>query len=127
MNVKKFVHKHVPFSESHGSSIPEFRVKVALIDDGVDANCDELKGFIHPKGWPQEEPASNQYPFYHSANGHGTQMARLIRMICPKVQLYVAKLGAWTNERERSRCLGEISTAENARQVYTYPVSIIAW
>lgn len=111
-----FLNKHVRTSEFPSSSQESTRVKVALIDDGVDAHLEQFKGFIHPRGWPQGEPTCSDYPFYHSATGHGTEMARLIQMICPHALLYIAKLGAWT-DKERIERLGEGSTAANARQV----------
>jgi hypothetical protein len=82
----------------------------------VDANLEIFKGIIHSKGWPSEEPTSEQYPFYHSAAGHGTAMAKLIKRICPRVELHVAKLGQWTDEVTVDH-LAEVSTAKNAAEV----------
>jgi hypothetical protein len=67
------------------------RVRVALIDDGVDADQDDLRAMVKG-GWPTEEPTSSGTPFYQSTDGHGTAMARLIATACPHVDLYVAKL-----------------------------------
>lgn len=87
-----------------------------MIDDGVDANQDIFADMFGPEGWPVLEPGSKRYPFYKSAAGHGTEMAKLIRRVCPKIELYVAKLGDWTDQ-ERVERLGEVSTAENAAKV----------
>jgi hypothetical protein len=62
-----------------------------LIDDGVDADLDDLRAMVKG-GWPTEEPTSSGTPFYQSTDGHGTAMARLIATACPHVDLYVAKL-----------------------------------
>lgn len=73
---------------------PQPAIKVALIDDGVDLSFDYLDQSI--KGGHtcsvRDRELGFWNPFYHSANGHGTVMATLIRQMCPKVQLYVAKL-----------------------------------
>ncbi|KAI0399127.1 hypothetical protein F4802DRAFT_603297 [Xylaria palmicola] len=96
-------------------------IKVALIDDGVDANLEIFKGIIHSKGWPPEEPTSEQYPFYHSSSGHGTAMAKLIKRICPRVQLHVAKLGQWTDKVTEDN-LKDVSTAENAAEAVNWAI-----
>ncbi|KAH8199094.1 hypothetical protein TruAng_006730 [Truncatella angustata] len=73
------------------------RKQVAIIDDGLDIDRDDIgrnvalgETFYDNKGhWPG---------FYQSAYGHGTLMANQIRQICPKVQLYVAKLNeVWSD------------------------------
>ncbi|KAF2269529.1 subtilisin-like protein [Lojkania enalia] len=69
-------------------------IKVALIDDGVDSYFDDLDQSIK-EGQSyslRDRDLGLWNPYYHSANGHGTVMAMLIRQMCPKVQLYVAKL-----------------------------------
>ncbi|KAK3937215.1 hypothetical protein QBC46DRAFT_356837 [Diplogelasinospora grovesii] len=94
---------------------PDSRVKVALIDDGIDAN-QEFKGVICPKGWPPTEPASEEKPFYISDTGHGTEMAHLIRSVCPYVQLYVAKMRNWTSQTGGGTREAKAETAAEAIQ-----------
>jgi subtilisin family serine protease len=113
-SVEIFVNKYVKIAKTSKSGR---EVKVALIDDGVDANIEELKGHISKKGWPQEGPTSTNPPFYHSATRHGTEMAKLILSVCPHVQLCVAKLGAWTDKEQRIDALGGRSTAKDAADV----------
>jgi hypothetical protein len=85
--VQRFVEKSVPPAKQDDKDT----IKVALIDDGVDIrNFDGL--YYHP-GWPYVNPASNDKLYYHSENGHGTIMARMIHMMCPRVRLFVARLG----------------------------------
>jgi subtilisin family serine protease len=84
-SLRKFVSVHVQGSNSGA------RIKVALIDDGVDVYLGDLKGKVKA-GWPTEKPTSSWAPFYQSTEGHGTAMARLITTACPHVDLYVAKL-----------------------------------
>ncbi|KAF2113700.1 hypothetical protein BDV96DRAFT_578247 [Lophiotrema nucula] len=69
-------------------------IKVALIDDGVDSTFDDLSSIIK-EGQSysiRDKELGLWNPYYHSADGHGTVMAWLIRLICPRVQIYVAKL-----------------------------------
>ncbi|EEU47184.1 uncharacterized protein NECHADRAFT_77386 [Fusarium vanettenii 77-13-4] len=84
-SLERFVSDHVQRSDRGA------RVKVGLIDDGVDVHLGDLKDKVKA-GWPTEKPTSSRVPFYQSAEGHGTTMARLIATACPHVDLYVAKL-----------------------------------
>lgn len=68
------------------------RIKVALIDDGIDISQFNDEDVWVP-GWPLEGPTSKEGPWYYSTQGHGTHMAKMIRRVCPHVQLFVAKLG----------------------------------
>ena len=73
---------------------------MALIDDGVQSDYDELDESIeHGKSWAPEtiwdRPGpglSIPQPYNVSQDGHGTVMAWFIRFVCPKVRLYIAKL-----------------------------------
>ncbi|KAH8745521.1 hypothetical protein BGZ57DRAFT_918456 [Hyaloscypha finlandica] len=67
--------------------LEENKIKVALIDDGVNPQLlGQITCLRHGNGWPDEDP------YYQSAEGHGTIMAKLILYMCPFVDLYVAKL-----------------------------------
>lgn len=73
---------------------PTRPVKVALIDDGVDgthrvlgSNIQAGKSFCVGTG-----PHNPVYSYFMPSGCHGTQMASLIRDVCPRVQLYVARL-----------------------------------
>lgn len=73
-------------------------VTVALIDDGADITHPELNGkkfrgkslheYVDGSGWRVS-------PYWHSASGHGTLMARLIHRICPSAIIYIIKLQTW--------------------------------
>ncbi|KAK5988025.1 Intracellular serine protease-like protein [Cladobotryum mycophilum] len=60
-------------------------VKVALLDDG--ARLEDLHGIQHGRSfWPGK-------PAYFAGPGeHGTEMARCIRTMCPRAELYIARL-----------------------------------
>lgn len=70
------------------------RVKVAIIDDGVDASMSELDGRIAAgKSFsPYANSKDLMSPYFVSSSNHGTCMALLICELCPEVELYVAKL-----------------------------------
>ncbi|KAK3395251.1 hypothetical protein B0H63DRAFT_533929 [Podospora didyma] len=69
-------------------------IKVALLDDGVDiAQFQTRGGKLGSPGWPSVPPHSSENLWNCSERGHGTTMARLIQMVCPRVELFVAKLG----------------------------------
>lgn len=69
-------------------------VTIALIDDGVDIGHMDLRGdkFLGKSFDPFGEDSWRINPFWVSAVGHGTLMARLIRHICPSAVIYVIKL-----------------------------------
>lgn len=67
-------------------------IRVALIDDGVDCmdwNYPLLGGRTF---YPRNEAENLNHPYYASATGHGTDMAKLINFMCPRAQLYVLRL-----------------------------------
>ncbi|KAI1878942.1 hypothetical protein JX265_003119 [Neoarthrinium moseri] len=69
-------------------------VKVAIIDDGVDASLLSLDGkiAIGKSFCPYANSRELMSPYYVPSGNHGTCMATLISKICPEVSLYVARL-----------------------------------
>ncbi|PVI04647.1 hypothetical protein DM02DRAFT_668856 [Periconia macrospinosa] len=69
-------------------------VKIAIIDDGVNSTFMDLnKNIGAGQSYSIRDKEQGLWnPYYHSTNRHGTVMACLIRQMCPKAQLYVAKL-----------------------------------
>ena len=89
---------------------PRRDVKVAVIDDGIDKlqggfgdSISDGVSFYTPPG------TFDTKPYYFSSSGHGTLMAKLIRRICPKAQLFIARL-------EEGQTTGQ-PTAESATKV----------
>jgi hypothetical protein len=69
-------------------------VKIAVIDDGVDASLDSLTGKIAAgKSFCPYPNSTDLMSAYFAPTGkHGTCMASLISQLCPNVRLYVARL-----------------------------------
>lgn len=72
---------------------------MALLDDGVDPEEDELGKFVSGRGFPKPSEAvdgSTQPESFQTAGPlkHGNRMAKLITIACPFVRLYVAKINA---------------------------------
>ncbi|GAB1316999.1 hypothetical protein MFIFM68171_07209 [Madurella fahalii] len=67
-------------------------IRVALIDDGVDAMDLEYPLLGGRTFCPRDEENNLNHPYYASATGHGTTMAKLIHFMCPRAQLYVLRL-----------------------------------
>lgn len=89
--IETLSHEDEPSTSPPKSTRP---VKVALIDDGVDgthrvlgSNIQAGKSFCVGTG-----PHNPVYSYFMPSGCHGTQMASLIRDVCPRVQLYVARL-----------------------------------
>jgi hypothetical protein len=95
-----------------GNPPPE--IKVALIDDGVDAGHEQVMGNIQ-EGTTyclrhgRKEPSSS---YFVSTSGHGTLMATQIRRVCPAAKLYIAKLDDYQGENGSLQI-----TAESAAKV----------
>ncbi|PTB62672.1 hypothetical protein BBK36DRAFT_1172427 [Trichoderma citrinoviride] len=92
--VENFVKKRVQPTPNESQA----KVKVALIDDGIDYR--QIDHSLHQPGWPYMKADSEDKPWYHSENGHGTLMAKMIFKMCPRAQLFVAKLGGYDNLRK---------------------------
>lgn len=68
-------------------------VTVALIDDGADNGHPELRGNnFAGKSFDPYNDGWRVSPFWVSASGHGTLMARLIHRICPSAMIHIIKL-----------------------------------
>jgi hypothetical protein len=69
-------------------------VKIAIIDDGIDATLDSLQGKIAGGTsfcpYPNSTDLMNAY--FVPSGRHGTLMASLICQICPDPRLYIARL-----------------------------------
>lgn len=91
-------------------------VKVAVIDNGVDAALEILDGKIASGmsfcPYPNSSYLMNPYYLTSESLGHGSVVAALICQMCPKARLYVARL----DERSSSGSNREI-TAESAANV----------
>jgi hypothetical protein len=76
-------------------------VKVAIIDDGVYPDRDEIGNHIVESETFYDKDDNWPAP-YQSTYGHGHLMARLIKRLCPKVRLYIAKLDeSWREGRSQ--------------------------
>ncbi|KAI3579747.1 peptidase S8/S53 domain-containing protein, partial [Fusarium oxysporum f. sp. albedinis] len=72
---------------------PTRPVKIAIVDDGLDSSIIDLNHARIMTGnsfWPSSPESANAY-FVPSGN-HGTQIASLICQLCPRTELYIARL-----------------------------------
>ena len=105
------------------------RIKIAIIDDGVDANFDFLDGRIAiGKSFCSYANSSELIGSYYVPTGnHGTCMASIISSICPEVSLYVARLDERVSQRSRSNAqFTTKSAAEAIRWATSCDVDIIS-
>ena len=98
-------------------------VKVAIIDDGINLDFPEFAAMAQSDIQGQSFFKVNEYhnlqpAWYSSSKHHGTLMARLICCICPKVQLYIARL----HEAPTVGGSRQI-TAESTEKVSNIPIS----
>lgn len=91
-------------------------VKIAVIDDGVDASLVSLDGKIAiGKSFCPYANSSELIGSYFAPSGnHGTCMASLICKICPEVSLYVARLDERISSASNP---GSSSSSSSSRQI----------
>jgi len=69
------------------------KIKVALIDDGVDGLEIDSYDLLGGRSFCQrDENHRLNHPYYSSSTGHGTIMAKAIYAMCPRAQFYVLRL-----------------------------------
>jgi hypothetical protein len=74
-------------------------VTVALIDDGVEMTHEELRSHkLLGKSFDYSQDEWMVPPYWNSASGHGTLMARLIKRVCPSADIYVIKLKTFSHD-----------------------------
>ncbi|KFY88353.1 hypothetical protein V498_06812 [Pseudogymnoascus sp. VKM F-4517 (FW-2822)] len=103
-------------------------IKIAIIDDGVDAQLDIFTGKIAAgrSFCPFGGSADLMNAYYVPSGYHGTMMADLICRICPSCQLYVARLDESTNRNDMSRQITVKSAAEAVEWAVACKVDIIS-
>ena len=90
-------------------------VKVAIIDDGVYPDRDGIGDHI-AEGETFYDNEGHWPGHYQSTYGHGHLMACLIKRLCPKARLYIAKLNElWRDGRSQI-------TTESAAEVRRNPL-----
>ncbi|KAL7933896.1 hypothetical protein V8C35DRAFT_327371 [Trichoderma chlorosporum] len=111
-NFRRFLHGS---SRAYGEESKVSAVKIAIIDDGIDASERSLhqaiamgKTFSH---YPNSTEFMNAY--FVPSGKHGTQMAKLITQICPNPRLFVARL----DERQVPDGSGRRITVDSATKV----------
>jgi hypothetical protein len=83
------------------------KITVAVIDDGVKLEDmeDSAKRF---EGWYMDTvppPHGKANAWYYSSEGHGTEMVRIIRKVCPHAHFFICNLDKPTQFQVR-RCVG---------------------
>lgn len=89
-------------------------IKIAIIDDGVDATVPQLQSAIALGKSFSPYPNSTEFmrAYFVPSGRHGTLMATLIKKICPNAELYVARLEERPAEDGHRRY-----TAKSAKEV----------
>ncbi|KAF8462775.1 peptidase S8/S53 domain-containing protein [Kalaharituber pfeilii] len=86
-------------------------IKVAVIDDGIDALYNDEQFANTLVGGESFCTGPYRKPYFFSSTGHGTLMADLVQRVCPKVKLYVARLDEIQGENKMQ------PTAESAARL----------
>lgn len=99
----------------------EENITVALIDDGVDGMDWDYPLLGGRTFYTRNEAEHLNHPYYASATGHGTAMAKLINFMCPRAKLYVLRLEDHPSEGGVRQI-----TARSAAKVRT-PFVLVYW
>ncbi|KAI0466816.1 peptidase S8/S53 domain-containing protein [Xylaria cf. heliscus] len=80
-------------------------IKIAILDDGLDATVPELQNAIALGKSFSPYPNSTEFmkAYFLPSGRHGTLMATLIRKICPKPEIYIARLEEYFDKDGRAR------------------------
>ncbi|KAH0558881.1 hypothetical protein GP486_004487 [Trichoglossum hirsutum] len=108
-----------------GLPSPQEPIRVALIDDGIDATQTNLHRNIVKGVSYCARPGSSEWNSYYATGDHGTLMADLICRICPEAQLYVAKLDEYQAENG-NRQITAASAAKAVKWAIENDVHIIS-
>jgi hypothetical protein len=103
-------------------------IKIAVIDDGVDASLEFFIGLIAggKSFCPYSSSSDLMNAYYVPSGQHGTMMADLIRQICPSCRLYVARLDERPSRSDSSRQITMESAAEAVKWAVDCRVDIIS-
>ncbi|QYS95166.1 Subtilisin, putative [Trichoderma simmonsii] len=95
-------------------------VKIAIIDDGIDASEPSLRQSIAMGKTFSHYPNSTEFmnAYFVPSGKHGTQMAKLITEICPNPRLFIARL----DERQAPDGSGRRITTESATKALKWAV-----
>lgn len=101
------------------TTTPRHRVKIAIIDDGLDSSlyiidrthCRVVAGQSFCTSYSEY---TNNY--YVPSGNHGTRVASIICQICPEVDLYIARL-----DEQYTKTENRIINPESAEKVSIQP------
>ncbi|KAI0101767.1 hypothetical protein GGR51DRAFT_529279 [Nemania sp. FL0031] len=86
-------------------------ITVALIDDGVDVNDQNIQSrIIGGRSFCHRDKEQNLNQSYYVSGGHGTAMARLICKVCPGVNLFILRLDEYFIELGKRQITAESAT-----------------
>ncbi|PTB47926.1 hypothetical protein M431DRAFT_501633 [Trichoderma harzianum CBS 226.95] len=109
-------------------------VKIAIIDNGVDAALSILNGkiangasFFPNKNINTGNDMDHYYPYYVASNtlNHGSLVATLVCKMCPKVKLYICRLDEKMSRMGESRYLTMESATEAVKWATGQGVDVI--
>ncbi|KGO44383.1 Peptidase S8/S53, subtilisin/kexin/sedolisin [Penicillium expansum] len=103
-------------------------IVVALIDDGVDIDREELnlgngRKIEGCSFCPRLSDIKRRVPYYESSGGHGTIMASQIHRICPWAELYVLKLHDQPDSEQRRITAKSAAQATVKKKVHIISMS----
>ncbi|PLB48737.1 subtilisin-like protein, partial [Aspergillus steynii IBT 23096] len=97
--VEEFAREVKTYHKNFQSRMPS--VKVAIIDDGI--NASQFDNHTCIAGGTSFQCHHNRpdrpLDYWASTGAHGTEMAKMVQRICPVAELYIIRLGEGTGEK----------------------------
>jgi subtilisin family serine protease len=80
----------------YSNRVEASRVKIAVLDTGLDWNDSYIRGAKHRivdwKNWADDRQDKDSQRQVHDGAGHGTHVAALLLKIAPEAKLYVSRV-----------------------------------
>jgi hypothetical protein len=93
-NIHMFLESIEKGKERVGLRLPQRRIKIAIIDNGIDKWQDTISENIK-EGFSYASRVSGKLlPWFTAAHAHGTNMASLVRKINPYCELYIYRVSS---------------------------------
>jgi hypothetical protein len=88
--------------------LPENRIRMAVLDTGVDVTHDLLRGPWRKHQLMYRDFVGPETDIHRDEHGHGTQVTSILPKVAPSVDVYVARVSAdgktWKSSQVREVC-----------------------
>lgn len=120
----------IPLQSLHGSGLWPHPVRVAIIDNGIDASISKIwdrvaasRSFVEV----DQVNGTREASWWIPSDPHGTQMASIIVDIDPRCQLYIAKVGTGRENQVNRDCVYDVSSISKFQNFHEADRKALEW